>query len=233
MLFQIADELGGALCRIDSKQKNNPVDSQVRRLVYNDAGHARRLLEAFCPDKEKFKDWFPEEPLSRDTLPTKLAPYQRLFARCALWKLAALMSSQYGQLSALLQAFAASSSEASPYLNPTHRFAVAAALAAWGRGLEQYDQTFRLEPQVSSPRERSQTVDAMRDPLEIMVEKLGLRRFITTNYDVDIEQLIADRGFRLRQFKAVSAGGDGMGESINALEARARDLSFNKDGRRT
>src|SRR5205085_6542012 len=78
---------------------------------------------------------------------------------------------------------------------------------------------------------REETVDLERDPLQLLVNRLGVRRFITTNYDLDIERMMLDRGYRLP-----SEGGDEkpdknlITESVNALEARARDFVLSKDG---
>ena len=79
------------------------------------------------------------------------------------------------------------------------------------------------------PRLRSEILPASRDPLLILSRDLGIRRFITTNYDLDIERLMRDRGFMVADHRA-GLGDLGPGGSVTrsstALGAQARDYSF-------
>jgi tetratricopeptide (TPR) repeat protein len=79
-------------------------------------------------------------------------------------------------------------------------------------------------------RFRNETVDQDRDPLQLLVNRLGVRRFITTNYDLDIEQMMLDRGYQLRSTTAETTSGNNfIAESVNAMEARARDFVFQEE----
>ena len=79
-------------------------------------------------------------------------------------------------------------------------------------------------------RFRNETVDQDRDPLQLLVNRLGVRRFITTNYDLDIEQMMLDRGYQLRSTAGqITSGNNFIAESVNAMEARARDFVFQEE----
>jgi tetratricopeptide (TPR) repeat protein len=242
-LFQIADEIGDALNRVNPQRaaEPNPVRREAHQLVYDDAGHARRLLEAAYDSKKRlvwFDNFLERRDLSR-RLTTDLPSYQGGFSRATLTKvieqITVTRSKDYPELLSLLSAFVQHHGTSTPvYLNPTHRFAVAAALLTLDeserdRLLGAKDAT---APWPVRPRIRSETVEHARDPLELLVGGLGVRRFITTNYDLDIERLTLDRNYRLRESArrdGTTPGGDFVVESVNAIEARARDFVFRRD----
>jgi tetratricopeptide (TPR) repeat protein len=277
ILFQIADELGKAIHRADPERENKPGGGrrEARQLVYDDAGHARRLLEAACKGSEKppgknpikwFDDFMANRPLSRD-LGKSPPPYQSIFSHETFGRIIDDLPKKLVGLSELCRVFhsdqadsakpasvaspvvaadpvaatkpadgkkpVAAGSETTPiYLNPTHRFVVAAALAA----INESKRTKVLQPpkpraQPAQPKEflrfRAEMVKLERDPLQLLVNRVGVRRFITTNYDLDIEQMMLDRGYRLRAPGADGASGSTfISESVNAMEARARDFVF-------
>jgi tetratricopeptide (TPR) repeat protein len=254
ILFQIADELGEAIHRLKEEnpgQQLNSVRKYARQLVYDDAGHARRLLGLACRGEQAREaagevapvaaakddkssdplDWFDKHlehrQLLRDlTSRQPQPPYHVIFERGNLTNISRDLPE--GPLKKLCGKFVESRNQTS-YLNPTHRFVVAAALAA----LEPEARDKYLEKPKPGLRRpfREETVDLERDPLQLLVNRLGVRRFITTNYDLDIERMMLDRGYRL----SPNSGGEKpdknlITESVNALEARARDFVFSKDG---
>jgi tetratricopeptide (TPR) repeat protein len=270
ILFQIADELGEAIHRSGKRAALalNPVRRKAQQLVYDDAGHARRLFESSYKGREDEKKsgesaitelfgYLEKRPLSRD-LSKVQPPYQQIFAKCVFDKIAGQIPANLALFKELCQQFGKFQAK-SFYLNPTHRFIVAAVLATktasesnqqlndWApryRGAEQSTDSVSGTPPGDSPpvsetsiqqpiearkprQFREEAVDQERDPLQLMVNRLGVRRFITTNYDLDIERMILDRGYRLRSSAVGSASKRNfIAESVNAMEARARDFLF-------
>ncbi|MCF4129928.1 SIR2 family protein [Methylobacterium sp. SyP6R] len=78
------------------------------------------------------------------------------------------------------------------------------------------------------PELRTQSVPPERDPLAIIADKLRIRRFITTNFDLDIEQLIAHRGFTRERDQGAAAPGQepALYETTNPFGATAADTVF-------
>ncbi|HEY1720295.1 MAG TPA: SIR2 family protein [Magnetospirillaceae bacterium] len=238
VLFQIAHELGEALRRIkiDSgvKDETNQVRGKVHRLAYDDAGHALLLLEAAGAKGllERFSGPIEKRALTRK-LENTYPIYQEIFSTAIFHKAIESAKSQQNShrlsdtLIKLLSTFGDyAEATGTRYLNPTHRFAVAATLAALDKNsteslLRDIDAGLQKRAQV---RMRSETVGADRDPLLMLHASLGIRRFITTNYDLDIEQMMLDLGLRLR-----TDGKRFVAESVNAIEARARDFVFARD----
>jgi tetratricopeptide (TPR) repeat protein len=255
ILFQIADELGEAIHRSDKTRTSelNAVRRDARQLVYDDAAHARRLLEAARkgdqePARETpirwFKKYLDERSLSRNLLRVR-PPYQSIFSKTKLGEIIKEIPEELKHLKELCSKFQSSNaSEARTiYLNPTHRFVTAAALAS----IDKPERTKQLQVDAENylpdgqlatpdqpakpeelPRFRDESVDPTRDPLQLMVNRLGVRRFITTNYDLDIEQMMLDRGYRLRLpgRREDIPDNNFIAESVNAIEARARDFVF-------
>ena len=57
-------------------------------------------------------------------------------------------------------------------------------------------ETKSSEEQLEKFKSRTSIIDADLDPLAKLVERLDIRRFLTLNYDFEIERLFQDRGFR-------------------------------------
>jgi len=260
ILFQIADELGEAIDRSsnDPRGERHTARRKAQQLVYDDAGHTRRLFESSYKRRteeekvsgktaiEQLLGYLSTRPLSRNLLKVQ-PPYQEIFARATLEDLIEEIPAELRSLKSLCREFSkAGPSEGKPiYLNPTHRFIVAAILSSmpasqsdkrlkgWvpkyiektpGRSVQQLIE--ENEPR----RFRNETVDQDRDPLQLLVNRLGVRRFITTNYDLDIEQMMLDRGYQLRSTAGqITSGNNFIAESVNAMEARARDFVFQEE----
>jgi tetratricopeptide (TPR) repeat protein len=79
---------------------------------------------------------------------------------------------------------------------------------------------------------RADTIPAQRDPLLLLASGLGIGRFITTNYDLDIERLLRDKGFTLSLRSTRGLGnfpkpnGTASTQINDALGAEARDSVF-------
>lgn len=256
ILFQIADELSRALGRINEPdaQARDPaqrtmrsarsVRDEAQQLVYDDAGHARRLLESSYRDQPANQGngsavvsqlmGDPDKQSRPRRILERQPSYEQVFTRAALGKLRMRLPAELTGLGRLCDIFVAEGTEGiPPYLNPTHRFIVAAVLAAMPK--DKRDEQIEIwagrpvwadkppERSYEPRRFREELVDPCRDPLQLLVNRVGIRRFITTNYDIDIERMMLDRGYALRQqTHAGSPGTTFIAESVNAMEARAR-----------
>jgi SIR2-like domain len=260
ILFQIADELGEAIDRSSAEPGGERYSARrkTQQLVYDDAGHTRRLFESSYKRRgaeeqessetaiEQLLGYLSKRSLSRNLLKVQ-PPYQSIFAKDTLKDLIERMPRELRSLKSLCREFGKTSpSEARPiYLNPTHRFVVAAVLSTMpatrsDRQLKEWARSYinkapersiqRLIEENEPRRFRNETVDQDRDPLQLLVNRLGVRRFITTNYDLDIEQMMLDRGYQLRSAAVESTSSNNfIAESVNAMEARARDFVFQED----
>ncbi len=241
VLFQIADELGEAIHRFrhPNAVDLNPVRREVLELVYDDAGHARRLLKDAIANEGDRAWFFPERSLSRSELSKVQPPYQALFQLKALGKIIQLMPASMAPLKDLCRKYE-DRVRGRIFVNPTHRFIVAAALSSLkANKAKQTLSVLRRSGQAANQaagkrkggftRIRRETVEPDRDPLQLLVNRLGIRRFITTNYDLDIEQLIDDRGYRWRPSRQGENDTEFIVESVNAVEARARDFVFQEE----
>jgi hypothetical protein len=97
ILFQIADELGEAIHRSsnDPRGERHTARRKAQQLVYDDAGHTRRLFESSYKVRpegkmvgseaaiEQLLGYLSTRPLSRD-LSKVQPPYQEIFARTTL-----------------------------------------------------------------------------------------------------------------------------------------------------
>jgi tetratricopeptide (TPR) repeat protein len=109
-------------------------------------------------------------------------------------------------------------------LKPLLRF-LATALARLGGPFE---ELVREEPGAHDPPVGLE-VDLLpsdADPLLRLVRHLGVTRFITTNYDLDLERLLYELGFRLNKPSATRRKVDGLANSRDALGDQAHDGVF-------
>lgn len=86
----------------------------------------------------------------------------------------------------------------------------------WALGAKSTDRTVRGlralkigRPRRSTLLSRADYVGKSRDPLEILYNELGVRRFLTTNFDEEIERLFRDKGFALRGDPTAEQAHDG------------------------
>jgi hypothetical protein len=259
ILFQIADELGEAIHRSSTQPggERHTARRKAQQLVYDDAGHTRRLFESSYKRRnekervggeaaiEQLLGYLSKRSLSRNLLKVQ-PPYQSIFARAILENLIEDIPEDLSSLKSLCREFSRAASSADLiYLNPTHRFIVAAALSTmtapesdgrlkgWVPNYIKNASEHSIQQLIEEkePRRfRNETVDQERDPLQLLVNRLGVRRFITTNYDLDIEQMMLDRGYQLRSTACEGTSGNNfIAESVNAMEARARDFVFQEE----
>lgn len=121
------------------------------------------------------------------------------------------------------------------FISPTHRFVVAMMMAldpdplenlardeANGTSLDS-DSPLRFHKRVqpSDYESRLSMIDRHLDPLWAMALPLGIRRFLTFNYDFEIERLLEDREYR-RARDSNRLRSDGMG-------GRVSDHSFDRE----
>jgi hypothetical protein len=84
------------------------------------------------------------------------------------------------------------------WLAPTHRMLVGLAISALApsQRLRRVRDACALVPHLRP--KRSQIVDDAFDPLALLHDQLNIRRFLTTNFDLEIERLWRDRGYAVK-----------------------------------
>lgn len=90
------------------------------------------------------------------------------------------------------------------FVSPTHRFVFSMILAhlehPYGQlALDVEKGKAPLTPgkvEATDLQSRRSIIDMQLDPLEMVVMHLGINRFLTTNYDLEIERFYQDRGYR-------------------------------------
>lgn len=127
-----------------------------------------------------------------------------------------------------LSTLAASDDASAAPIPPAMRFLV----AALARVLPSVEQRLLMAPQPMSdrpPRQRSRFVPPQNDPLLRLVRGLGVSRFITTNYDLDLERLLCDLGFKSGIRQAGTTVEPPGTVTRTALGAEARDAIFSPE----
>jgi tetratricopeptide (TPR) repeat protein len=92
-----------------------------------------------------------------------------------------------------------------------YRYLVTLGFAVTGAKFSDLDTKYCRK--VRPPR-RQDLVERDRDPLLLMYENLGLRRFVTTNYDREIERLFSDKGLSLSDDGRKHAGDEDWASRI-------------------
>ena len=79
------------------------------------------------------------------------------------------------------------------------------------------------------PNSRSSIIPPDRDPLYRLYYDFEIKRFVTTNYDLEIERLMEDLGFVQPNHEAVNRLPDYDIERVSSLGGRARDIDLNSN----
>ena len=84
------------------------------------------------------------------------------------------------------------------------------------------------EAYTKSKREtREEFIEREKDPLWILATNLKIKRFVTTNYDLEIERLIDDMGFEKTDYPSQQHLTGDQVERIGPLGGRSRDIVLN------
>lgn len=75
---------------------------------------------------------------------------------------------------------------------------------------------------------RDDIIDKRHDPLRMLAFDLDIRRFLTTNYDMEVERLFVDYGFELPQDSIGAFVPAKESERIGPLGGRTRDIVLNE-----
>ncbi len=86
----------------------------------------------------------------------------------------------------------------------------------------------RAEPEPAQDRQRSRVIRRDHDPLWLLVEKLEITRFATTNYDLEIERLLGEIGFRKTDYDAQAELADEDIERVGPMGGRVREIVLNE-----
>lgn len=134
------------------------------------------------------------------------------------------------------------------FVAPSHRFVLEMLAALHERPAEMLDSIWKQgrpheeteddwELPEDSFKSRTSIIDADLDPLAKLVDQLGIKRFLTLNYDFEIERLFQDRGYRRFAIQDdLTAHQDRRSEKLLAEDYRVdgvggvlRDASFQRD----
>jgi tetratricopeptide (TPR) repeat protein len=241
-LFQITEQLSKLLESRNDSRTEDTFRKDAMRLAFDDREHARRLiqdaLELDDTNKKKKSKKFTER-FAWDLLEPKKASLQTFHRKFptpesleAYYSFLALFScemakslaendetpeSEHDLIAALSKLVATNASSRRTHLLPLHRFAVPclALLAGTASRLRDY-----VAPK-PRPIERRAIVPYGRDPLVLLAQELRIRRYLTTNYDLEIERMFEALGYRFGQQQPTA-----FDDRMNELEERARDFSF-------
>jgi len=195
MIFQLCEQLSDRLAAAwrETDKAHEPFDFRKEALnaIRSDVGHTMRLLEAARPELADHQT----------RLEDVRAELQRLGASDVFFREA---------LQAVVFVFAASDSsfgggkiEGRPGasvrngLHPTRRYLVAAGLSLMEEAAvdafldSQLTVLKATQPDDRGPREG--ILDLYRDPLRLLHERLGIQRYLTTNYDEEINRYLRSR----------------------------------------
>ena len=78
-----------------------------------------------------------------------------------------------------------------------------------------------------APTSRSQRIDKNMDPLDKLAYRLGIKRFATTNYDLELERFCADIGFAPNSAHE-KRHSNHVNERYGPLGARTRDMTLSE-----
>jgi tetratricopeptide (TPR) repeat protein len=218
--FQLTEQLNNLLDGPGSD--SSKFRSDVANLVKDDNGQLHHILATVLKDKAP----------GAAELAEGMLPDLRL-AEC-IRDLCNAVEKHNSECTSIANAIRALVPDGQAFTRPYHRFVIALLLSL----LKQQDRVNWLNnkkakgpslPRVSGldrsakPALRADLVPRERDPLRLMLD-LRIGRFLTTNYDREIEKLLAEEGFtHLSDDSLDDAGGHGRKDP---LAPGSRDLVF-------
>ncbi|MGC1495434.1 MAG: SIR2 family protein [Sulfitobacter sp.] len=239
-----------------SSANNNTFQDNAKRLLIDEVAAANQyLLDGFrLPAEDLFieedKDLPPHTTLRRDFLllrdedGAKRYNVLRYFRSSLVKKLAddVAAESYSGQTWKNIATIVSEECDANisrkrEFISPTHRFMVAALASLmpesvakeWVDKLQKGDDDESLlrALDVSDYNSRHATIDESLDPLKKMIDDLGIKQLLTTNYDFEIERLFTDRGYLRFEHPQNLADPDNL--RIDGSGGRFADLSYRRE----
>ncbi len=252
LLFQVSERLREAI--ENGQTPGNSLRKDLCRRCSEDDGDARSLLKrALLPENPRnrgseplrksiledlTKDWFEKwDSMSDANEPIDYYKFRGLFSNRILNNIASNIPNNEKAASPLFRKLLEALSEPRSVrrddasqpapLYPLHRFAVPAMLLlAQELGRDRIRDLVQPDPADDSVRGsmRADLIPAERDPLLILLDRLHITRFLTTNYDDEIERL-----FKARDYSSPDLGTrqtDTHRDLFDPLGVRARELVF-------
>ncbi|WP_299877678.1 SIR2 family protein [uncultured Sulfitobacter sp.] len=121
------------------------------------------------------------------------------------------------------------------YLSPAMRFVVTVLLSRLDNPSQWLAENGHLDPPHPSDfSNRTSIIDPRFDPMQRTVGQLGIRRYVTTNYDFEIERFFMDAGYRHFKTSDAAANGrdiDGRRDDFRTddIGGILRDQTFEQD----
>lgn len=113
------------------------------------------------------------------------------------------------------------------FLTPVHRYVVGMMIALWEDPYAVLEQVSFTDITTIDQEARLSLVDEELDPLSKLVLRLGITRYLTTNYDFEIERLFRDRGYR--RFTGQESGLNPSDRRTDGLGGTLVDSTFARD----
>jgi SIR2-like domain len=264
-LFQLAELLDNALAAANNKAPGNLRTILAANIFDDRGQCKELFRRAFgAPNRSESSSledfitrWFGPDSAydtSRGTLDSASTnrpalQYRSLFSLTNLRSLVAAANEELHErqpevlplLLALAKANAATNASDRAPLIATHRFAITALLRLIVGPTQSINEVVNRLPSTTAPAvsylasSRSDSIPAARDPLLILHERLRIDRFLTTNYDLDIERLFRDLGFvddiaDRNWTNATEVHGRRRTDRLEPLGGRSRDLVLDEHG---
>lgn len=171
----------------------------------------------------------PERPLpgpwrKLEATPVRSRQYARIFHRDTVVNLLRAFAERFGNdVSEVITRIESGSAVADVYLQPSQYFIVGVLLEALGvatmPALEEY-----LSTRVTTAKARDQFVSRSRDVLRALDVDLELRRYATTNWDLEIERYFSDIGYSDPQSPSIAGTPEAETARESPLGGRARHI---------
>ena len=127
------------------------------------------------------------------------------------------------------------------FVSPNHRFVFSMLTSLLEDPYEQLvgwvtdDEENEIEDAIRGPvrsgdfKGRQSLFDNNLDPLETLVARLNVKRFMTTNYDLEVERYFIDKGYRLREDTFDQLHEPDRQQRVDGLGGTIRDTAFRRE----
>jgi len=190
-VFRLAEQLSDALAHARVEPRSD-FRSAIIEATEDDRGQGRQIYADGMEGKERIDGKEGKERLEEfEARGTRLDFRRRHYLKKLRETVGSQAISATGPCIHLLEAADAAMALQTKYILPLHRYLNGTLLK-----LLAHEDKIPAVWKTERIARRRLIRDRHRDPLLILLERLGIDRFLTTNYDFEIEHLFADQGHR-------------------------------------
>lgn len=200
MRYQLCEELDNAMQNFKDPKNNKSLREKTKAFTIDDSGHASRILKQglFAPERGVSQDDFDPKGLASGQSRRALFSHQTCRLLWGKW-----CDASKTPLAALVAAIRAHCERREPRgsaLLPTDRYIVEVLLRCLplADGKQLIVEQSALADAIMGEPTRHELIPEYRDPLLLLYERLRITRYLTTNYDGEIEKLLKEVGLRRR-----------------------------------